>query len=250
MDDQSDEAILIWAELQVPEDPELEPYFQALLQVPGHEGSGWGRVQERPGTIIFCASTRHHVRPPTSYRKAWERTSSMREFTASPSAQLYRENLESGGITHIYSRETRSRRYYWIRAFLESYVQLFWVYYPTPITIALEAQISQLKGIREPARSINGQDYRDEKRQLHYPLKLWAYDFEFVHGQEAQLMLWPHFWRDADAAEYRHVGKYTTTGHSAVGGRTLLERLGDNLEKVGSIEWKEEFIDFKPITFT
>jgi hypothetical protein len=125
---------------------------------------------------------------------------------------------------------------------------LVWVYFPTPITKAQEAQILKLKGSREPAHSISCQDFRDEKRQLHYPLKLWATGIEYVHGQEAQLMLWPHFWRDAEAAEYRHVGKYSTRGYPIVGGRTLLEKLGDNLEKVGSIEWKDEFIDFKPIT--
>jgi hypothetical protein len=53
MDDQSDKEMLIWTELQVPKDLELDPYFQLLLGAPGHEGSGWGRVQERPDTIIL-----------------------------------------------------------------------------------------------------------------------------------------------------------------------------------------------------
>lgn len=94
MDGQSDEAILIWTELQVLEDLELGPYFQPLLQAPGHEGSVWGRVQERPDTIVLLAGNTKSV-PLMSYRKAWERSSSRREFAASPPAQLYRENLES-----------------------------------------------------------------------------------------------------------------------------------------------------------
>lgn len=79
--------------------------------------------------------------------------------------------------------------------------------------------------------------------------KLWATHIELVHGQEAQLMLWPHFWRNAEAAEYRHWGKYSMTGNPIVGGRTLLERFGELLEEVGPMEWREEFVDFKPITY-
>lgn len=113
---------------------------------------------------------------------------------------------------------------------------------------AHKAQISKLKGIREPARGINGQDYCNERRQLHFPTKMWATHTESVHGQEAQLMLWPHFWRNAEAAEYRHRGKYSRTGNPVVGNRTLLERFSEHLEEVGPMGWREEYVDFKPVT--
>ncbi|KAJ5187635.1 hypothetical protein N7449_010629 [Penicillium cf. viridicatum] len=54
------------------------------------------------------------------------------------------------------SHETFSRRIVHLDALLKSYVQLFWIYFPAPVTEAHKAQISKLKGIREPARGING----------------------------------------------------------------------------------------------
>jgi hypothetical protein len=56
------------------------------------------------------------------------------------------------------------------------------------MTEAQKTQILKLKGIREPALGINGQHYRNKRRQLDPP-KIWATHTEPVHGQEAQLML-------------------------------------------------------------
>ncbi|CDM35119.1 unnamed protein product [Penicillium roqueforti FM164] len=244
VDDLNDQAILIWTEFQVSKGLELDTewagHFQPLLRAPGHEGSGYARVQERPDTILLVT--------------AWERASDMRAFMASPSAQLYRENLEARGIRATSSRETFSQRSSdyvgpsWFDALTCSYVELFWIYFLTPVTDAQKTQISDLIGIREPAAGIGGVRHGVKRRQTDLPLKIWAIGTELVHGQEAQLMLWPHFWTDAKSAEYRHVGKYSNSGYLMWDARTLLEKFVDKLESVGALEWKEEFCDFKPIT--
>lgn len=169
----------------------------------------------------------------------------MREFTASPSAQLYQESLEARGIIATSSRKTVSHRSsdyvgpHWFDALTCSYVELFWLYFSTPVTDALKTQISDSIGIREPAVGIGGLRHGLKRHQTRWPLKIWAIGTEHVHGQEAQLMLWPHFWTDAESAEYRHLG---------YNARTLLDMFGDTLESLGALEWKEEFCDFKPIT--
>ncbi|KAJ6188668.1 Dimeric alpha-beta barrel [Penicillium mononematosum] len=119
--------------------------------------------------------------------------------------------------------------------------------FPIPMTEAQKVQILKLKAIREPALGINGQHYRNKRRQLDPPLKIWATHTESVHGQEAQLMLSQHFWRNAESAEYRHLGKYSMDGRPIVGGRTLMERLSDSLENAGAIGWKVELVGFTPI---
>ncbi|KAJ5873048.1 uncharacterized protein N7529_005401 [Penicillium soppii] len=63
------------------------------------------------------------------------------------------------------------------------------------------------------------------------------------------LKLWPHFWRNAEAAEYIYLRKSTGTGNPIAGGRTLLERFGQRLEKVGPIGCREEFVDCKIIAY-
>lgn len=151
-------------------------------------------------------------------------------------------------------RETFWRRKsdYWGPSFFEgftcSYVELFWVYFSTPVTDDLKSQISDLIGIREPAIGIGSNRHGFKRRQPHLPFKIWAIGTELVHGQEAQLMVWPHFWTDAESAEYRHVGKVVGSPFIACNTRSLKERLEDKLESVGALEWKEEFCDFKPIT--
>lgn len=166
-------------------------------------------------------------------------------FTASPSAQLYQESLEARGIIATSSRKTFSHRSsdyvgpHWFDALTCSYVELFWLYFSTPVTDALKTQISDSIGIREPAVGIGGLRHGLKRHQTRWPLKIWAIGTEHVHDQEVQLMLWPHFWTDAESAEYRHLGYNATT---------LLDGFGDKLESLGALEWKEEFCDFKPIT--
>ncbi|KAJ5957886.1 Dimeric alpha-beta barrel [Penicillium viridicatum] len=234
-----DDAILIWTRLQVPADLELEAewpeYSQPLIRAPGHNKSAWSRVQERPDTILLVT--------------AWLAVSNAREFEASPTAQLYWDNLSCKGIIHISSHETLGRSSFWMGPLLESYVQLFWIYFTTPITEAKMARIFELKGIRPPARGIDGQTYRNDTLQIGPPIKMWATHTESIQGQEAQLILWPHLWRNAKTAEWRYRGKYTLNGNAIVGGKTKVERFSESLEEEGPMEWREEFVDFKPITY-
>ncbi|KAJ5517931.1 Dimeric alpha-beta barrel [Penicillium expansum] len=116
------------------------------------------------------------------------------------------------------------------------------------MTEAKKDEISKLKGIRQPAVVMSdGNPHRLNRPQFDSPTKIWATHTEFVHGQEVQLMLWPHFWRNAESSEYMHVGKHTRHGELIVGARTLREHHIDKLENVGAMEWKEEFVDFTPI---
>ena len=126
-------------------------------------------------------------------------------------------------------------------------VQLFWIYFPAPVTETQKAQILKINPIRGPAALKNFTNDPNASRENHVPAKMWATDTESVDGQEAQLMLWPHFWRNAELAEIRHLGKYTMSGNRIIGARTLQERFCDHLEEVRPISWREDFVDFKPI---
>lgn len=57
VDDTNNQAILTLSEFQVSKGLELNTewarHFQPLLEAPGHESSGYARVQERPDTIIL-----------------------------------------------------------------------------------------------------------------------------------------------------------------------------------------------------
>ncbi|KAJ5964744.1 Dimeric alpha-beta barrel [Penicillium vulpinum] len=120
--DSDDQAILIWTEVQ--------PLFRAP---PRHERSVWGRVRGSPDTILLITT--------------WKSTLNITEFIASRLAQIYRENFESGGMIHMSSCEAFSRygfRIYRLPHLLRSYVQLFWVYFLTPLTQAYKAQIFKL----------------------------------------------------------------------------------------------------------
>lgn len=46
-----------------------------------------------------------------------------------------------------------------------------------------------------------------------------------------------------------HVGKHTRQGELIVGAKSLRERHIDALEKVGAMEWKEDFVDFTELTY-
>jgi hypothetical protein len=147
---------------------------------------------------------------------------------------------------HISSRETIYRGLMnWFPALQKSYVQLFWVYFSTPVTEAQKSQIAKLKGIRPyamgPGIPIN------KLLQRHVPEKLWATQTEYLHSQETQLMLWPHFWWNAEKAKFR----YTTISCSPyiveVENRTRMEDFSAKLEELGPLDWKEDICDFKPL---
>jgi hypothetical protein len=134
---------------------------------------------------------------------------------------------------HVSSHETPSRRFKYLKPLLESYVQLFWIYFPVPVTETQMAQLSKIKSIRGPALLKNFTNDAEASYQNLYPVKMWATHTESVDGQEAQLLLWPHFWKSAERAEHRHKGKQ--------------ERFCANMEKVGPMGWTEEFLSFKTI---
>jgi hypothetical protein len=167
----------------------------------------------------------------------WYTTSELRDFMASPSAQLYRESLASGAIVPVVSFETIYGGARWFNSLARSFTQLFWVYFPAPMTQAQQAEISNLRGIRPPIMGFSIP--QSQLKQRHDPVQLWVTQTEYLHGQEAQLMLWPHFWRDAEKAEFRFLG----TGYG-----TVMERFIEELEGVVPIEWKEEFYEFKRLS--
>jgi hypothetical protein len=249
-----DQEILIWTKLQVPKDLELDiewdGLFLPLIRAPGHVGSGWTRLQN-PDTILLVTGELW-IKCVKLFKligfQEWERTLNQREFIASPSAQLYHENLKSQGIIHVSSNETFSSRFHYLDALLNSYVQLFWVYFAVPVTETQKAQLLKIKPIRGPAMLKNFLSNYDRSPEYNYPIKMWATHTESVDGQEAQLMLWPHFWKNAERAEHRHFGKFARSGNPIVGGRTLQDIFCEKLEKVGPISWTEEFVSFKTIT--
>ncbi|KAJ5298043.1 hypothetical protein N7508_008292 [Penicillium antarcticum] len=132
-----DPGVVVWNELQVPTGEELDTtrwagYFHPLVQALGYRDSCWARVQGRLDIIILAT--------------LWETTSGLRNFTASPSAQLYRENLESRSITLLSSYETPYRGLAnWFPSLQRSYVQLFWVYFSTPVTEAPKSSSCEAK---------------------------------------------------------------------------------------------------------
>lgn len=121
--------------------------------------------------------------------------------------------------------------------------QIFWVYIPAPVTEAQRAQISQLKGICPPTMGLSIP--HRELDQSRRPVQLWPTQTESLHGQEVQLMLWPHFWQDAKKAEYGNSYTSIIEYSCVVGYGTMIEEFSAKLEEVGPVEWKEEFCDFK-----
>lgn len=170
----------------------------------------------------------------------WYTTSEFRDFATSPSAQLYRESLASDGIVLLAFHETFYGREGWFdvlsQSFVPSFIQLFWVYFSAPMTQGQLAQVSKLRGIRPPVMGFSIP--QSQLRQICLSVKLWATQTEYLHGQKVQLLIWPHFWRDEKAAEWRFC-----TGNQ----ETVMERFSRCLEEVHPLEWKEEFYRFQQL---
>jgi hypothetical protein len=62
-------------------------------------------------------------------------------------------------------------------------------------------------------------------------------------------MLWPHFWTNAEKAEWRHTLTYVLSGSVVVGEQTMMEKFSANLNKLDPIGWSEEFYDFKKVPY-
>ncbi|KAJ5159492.1 uncharacterized protein N7482_006496 [Penicillium canariense] len=231
--------IIVWTELRVPPSEELDTHqwtghFQPLVQASGHHTSLWARIRERPNIVLLVT--------------LWKSQADLRNFTVSPCAQIFWENLAGRGVSRLASHETIYRDN-WFTSLQHSFIQLFWVYFPAPVDEAQLARISDPKkrGLRPPA---TGPGIPLSHRPArHIPAQEWATQTEFLHDQEVQLMLWPHFWGDEKKAEWRNGPTFLMIPGTAcvMGTQTRMEAFRTLLEELGSIEWKEEFCEFEQL---
>ncbi|KAL3495883.1 hypothetical protein BJX62DRAFT_252879 [Aspergillus germanicus] len=218
-----DPPIAVWTKLQVPETKTLDTnywnaFFQPLVHTIGHHETVWARVRDNPDVVLLAT--------------LWWTTSELREFQLSPSAQLYREILQREDIIHISSHETIYGSAHWFQRLKYSITQIFWVYFPAPVEESLQSQVSELVGIRPPAFG-PGVPLKDHF-QTHLPVLQWATETEVWHGKQVQLLLWPHFWRSKEKAEYRHE-PYAQ------------KRFTERVEGLGAVECRDELYDFTEI---
>ncbi|RHZ63540.1 hypothetical protein CDV55_102337 [Aspergillus turcosus] len=234
-----DPEVTVWTQFHVPRGEELNitewnQTFQPLVQAAGHVESVWARIQEHPDTVLLVS--------------LWKTTSALRGFTASPSAQLYWESLAARAIIPLQSHEFDPRGHIpvWFNCLKSSFVQLFWVYFPAPLTQDKQSEILKVRGMRPPAMGPGMP--RKMLLQTRTPIQLWAHETEILHGKKVQLMLWPHFWRNAEKAKfYRDSYTDIIVDHVIVGYRTNIEDFEAKLKAIGPVEWREEHCDFKRI---
>ncbi|KAJ5634925.1 uncharacterized protein N7484_008238 [Penicillium longicatenatum] len=222
-----DSRILVWDELQVPPNMESDTDqwvrdFQLLVQIAGPFKCHWARSRERPDTVLLLT--------------LWRCMLKLREFEDSPDAQLFWENLASKGILRLVSHETIYRNN-WVNYLDKSFVQLFWVYFPASLDEDQLAEIMESKGINPPPMGFSVP--RKDLIVARAPAKIWANKTKIVNGQETQLMMWPHFWRNEEKAEYRNIRQGGNISSSTVRDRFILE-----LEDLKPVTWKEEFFTF------
>ncbi|KAJ0416011.1 hypothetical protein BJY00DRAFT_250134 [Aspergillus carlsbadensis] len=218
-----DPPIAVWTKLRTSQTKgsgscDWTELFQPLVHAVGHKETVWARMADNPDVVLLAT--------------LWWTTSELRDFEASPSAQLYRETLQREGIIPVSIHETIYGFAHWFQRLKYSFTQIFWVYFPAPVDKSLQSQVSKLVGIRPPAFG-PGVPLK-EHFQTHLPVLHWATEPEVLHGTEARLLLWPHFWRNRERAEYRH---------EPYAQKRFIERL----EELGPVEWKEEIYDFAKI---
>ncbi|OJJ63018.1 hypothetical protein ASPSYDRAFT_86666 [Aspergillus sydowii CBS 593.65] len=224
--------MVVWTKFHVPEELDTKEcigYFQPLVHAVGHQETLWSRAAENTNTILIVS--------------LWYTAAELGDFTASPSAQLYTENLASKGITPLVLFETIYWPGNWFSSLSGSYLQLHWVYFSVPMTEAHHAQISEIRGMEPPALGISGR--QKNPVQKHRNVQLWATRTEDGNGQEVQLMLWLHFWRDAKKAEWRNIVQHTNMNWGSP--RTIGEGFIKGLEEARPMEWKEEIYEFKKL---
>lgn len=81
-------------------------------------------------------------------------------------------------------------------------------------------------------------------------MKIWAIQTEVVNNQEAQLLLWPHFWVNEEKAKFQNAGTFLMAPGSTclvIGRQTNMQEFVAILEEMGPIRWKEEFYKFTPL---
>lgn len=173
----------------------------------------------------------------------------MKDFRESPSAQLLWENLAANGIRSIGSYETIYCGFGdWFKSMQKSYLELFWVYFKTPMTEGQQDRLSNIHGIKTPALGIGGPrgELRKYRQQYYSPVKAWTNKTEMMHGVETQLMLWPHFWLSPEKAEWRHNLETVQLGPVTANQWPKPEALRFKMvEQLGAIEFQEEFCQFQ-----
>ncbi|KAL3472461.1 hypothetical protein BJX99DRAFT_235397 [Aspergillus californicus] len=231
-----DHGMVVWTKFQIPPGQELDTdewaaYFQPLIHAEGHKESVWAKAPEEGNPNIVLLAT------------AWYTTAALREFAASPSAQLFREDLASRGITPLLRFETLRWGGNWFDALSRSeYTQLHWIYFAAPLTDGEYARISDIRGMEPPGSGSGVPHHRN--LQVARDEKLWATQTDGQHGQETQLVLWAHFWGDEEKAEWRFDAQRTTINRD---GLTQEEGFIKRFEEAEPILWKEGIYDFKTL---
>lgn len=123
----------------------------------------------------------------------------------------------------------------WFNLLPGYFTHIFWVYFRVPVTQEQKDRVEKSAGIRVP---VNLKTPRHQARQPRNPVTLWATRTEQLHSQEVQLLLWPHIWKDKEAADFRF---------SALNNQTKLDRFYEFLRDVGSIKHKEDFCQFEEL---
>jgi hypothetical protein len=83
----------------------------------------------------------------------------------------------------------------------------------------------------------------NQRLQPRLPVKLWATRTEYLHGEEVQLLLWPHIWRDEEAASWRLI----KSRHINSFGETNVDKFHGFLRDIGSMEFKEDYCHFEEL---
>jgi hypothetical protein len=104
-----------------------------------------------------------------------------------------------------------------------------------PVTKEQKQRVVKRVGIRPPA-VLNLRP--NQRLQPRLPANLWATRTEYLHSEEVQLLLWPHIWRDEEAALWRHI---------TYNRETNLERFQGFLRDIGSMEFKEDYCHFEEL---
>jgi hypothetical protein len=228
-------------------------YFQPLVHAAGHKQSIWARLRFNPEKVIlgtrksYPSEAIHHNIPieVNSLTRLlyldWSDSLACREFESSPSAQLFREQLANDGITFLACHEFPDDWHHWFQSLLpRRFIHIFWVYFKVPVTEEQKQRVGKSVGIRPPV-VLNLQP--NQRLQPRLPVKLWANRTEYLHGEEVQLLLWPHIWRDEEAALWRLI----KSRHINSFAETNVDRFHGSLRDISSMEFKEDNCHFEEL---
>lgn len=93
-------------------------------------------------------------------------------------------------------------------------------------------QIRKLRGFLPPAMGFSVP--HSQGLQTRSSVKIWATQIGHQE-QEVKVILWPHFWRDAETATWRLTP-------------FVMKGFLENLDKVGATGWKEELYNFEVLS--